>query len=107
MTKTQFAIAQAQADARRPYVDAIKTAMQTITVQIRQVYGVETVYPACKTSAFFCGLARTKTITEEMMRMILAQGYDVAVEGAARAALRGEELRHGKDISARRDCRHG
>jgi len=54
-----------------------------ITVQIRQVYGVETIYPACKTSAFFCGLARTKTITEDMMRMILAQGYEVAVEAPA------------------------
>lgn len=51
-----------------------------ITIQIRQVYGNETVYPACKTSAFFCRLAGTKTITQEMLRMIRAQGYDSAVE---------------------------
>jgi hypothetical protein len=54
-----------------------------ITVQVRQVYGVETIYPACKTSAFFCGLARTKTITAEMLRMIRAQGYEIAVEAPA------------------------
>ena len=41
---------------------------------------LETVYPACKTSAFFCRLAGTKTITQEMLRMIRAQGYDIAVE---------------------------
>ena len=51
-----------------------------ITVQIKQVYGNETVYPACKSSAFFCRLAGTKTITQEMMRLIVAQGYTVRVE---------------------------
>lgn len=52
----------------------------TITVQIKSVYGNETVYPACTHSAFLCGMARTKTITQEMMRMIVAQGYEVRVE---------------------------
>lgn len=54
--------------------------MKSITVQIRQIYGNETVYPACPQSAFFCALARTKTITPDMMRLIMAQGYAVAVE---------------------------
>jgi len=53
---------------------------RTITVSIRNVYGNETIYPACPTSLFFCRLARTKTITEEMMRLIRAQGIDVRVE---------------------------
>jgi hypothetical protein len=79
MTKTQMTIARAQADARRPYADTI-AAMQRITVQIRQVYGNETIYPACPRSAFFCALAGTKTITPDMLRLIRAQGYDVAVE---------------------------
>ena len=39
-----------------------------ITVQIRSVYGNETIYPACKQSVLFCGLARTKTITQEIGR---------------------------------------
>lgn len=51
-----------------------------ITIQVRNVYGNETIYPACPTSAFFCGLAGTKTITAEMMRMIIAQGYEITVE---------------------------
>jgi hypothetical protein len=52
----------------------------TITVQIRQVYGNETIYPACKASAFFCALAGTKTITQDMLRLIRAQGYEIEVE---------------------------
>jgi hypothetical protein len=52
----------------------------TITVQIRQVYGNETIYPACKQSAFFCALAGTKTITQDMLRLIRAQGYEITVE---------------------------
>ena len=51
-----------------------------ITVSVRNVYGNETLYPACKTSLFFCHLAETKTITGDMMRLIRAQGYDVQVE---------------------------
>ncbi len=51
-----------------------------ITIQIRNVYGNETIYPACKTSAFFCRLAGTKTFTDEMLRLIRAQGYQIEVE---------------------------
>jgi len=51
-----------------------------ITVSLRSVYGNETIYPACPTSAFFCRLAGTKTITAEMMRLIRAQGYEIEVE---------------------------
>jgi hypothetical protein len=51
-----------------------------ITVSIKSVYGRETIYPACQTSAFFCRLANTKTITEEMLRLIRAQGYAIEVE---------------------------
>lgn len=51
-----------------------------ITVSVRSVYGNETVYPACKHSAFLCSIAGTKTITQDMMRKIVAQGYAVTVE---------------------------
>ena len=54
--------------------------MKHITVTVKNVYGNETIYPACKDSAFFCRLAGTKTITAEMMRLIRANGYDVRVE---------------------------
>jgi len=51
-----------------------------ITISIRQVYGNETIYPACPHSAFLCALAKTKTITPEMLRLIRAQGYQIEVE---------------------------
>lgn len=51
-----------------------------ITISVRNVYGNETIYPACPQSVFFCGLARTKTITPEMLRMIRANGYEIKVE---------------------------
>ena len=54
--------------------------MQKITVTVRNVYGNETIYPACKTSLFFCHLAGTKTITTEMLRLIAAQGYEIVAE---------------------------
>ena len=53
---------------------------RTIKIQIRNVYGNETIYPACPTAVFFCRLARTKTITEDMLRLIRGQGYEIQVE---------------------------
>ena len=53
---------------------------QTITVQVRQVYGNETIYPACKVSVFFAALAGTKTLTQDALRLIRAQGIEIEVE---------------------------
>lgn len=53
---------------------------KSITVSVRNVYGNETIYPACQDSVFFCSLAGTKTLTTEMLRKITARGYDVVVE---------------------------
>jgi hypothetical protein len=53
---------------------------QTIRVSVRQVYGRETLYPACKTALFYCRLAGTKTLTEDMVRLIRAQGITIEVE---------------------------
>lgn len=52
----------------------------TITVQVRSVYGQETVYPACPLSAFFAALAGTKTLTADSLRLIRAQGISIKVE---------------------------
>jgi hypothetical protein len=57
--------------------------MQTITVQVRTVYGRETIYPACTVSVLLARLAGTTTITPEAMRTIQALGYSVAVEAPA------------------------
>lgn len=53
---------------------------KTIRVQIRQVYGRETIYPACRTALFYCHLAGTKTLTEDMVRLIRGQGINIEVE---------------------------
>ena len=53
---------------------------KTIIVSVRNVYGRETIYPACPTSVFFAALAKTTTLTEDTMRLILEQGYQVVAE---------------------------
>ena len=52
----------------------------TITISVKNVYGRETIYPACKQSAFFAALAGTKTLTDDALRLIRAAGYDIVVE---------------------------
>jgi len=51
-----------------------------ITVSVRQVYGNETIYPACPTSVFFATLACTKTLTDDALRLIAANGYAIVAE---------------------------
>lgn len=54
--------------------------MQTITVEVKNVYGIETVYPACKAAELFARLAGTKTLTRHALRDIAALGYQVEVK---------------------------
>ncbi|CAB4219432.1 hypothetical protein UFOVP1619_33 [uncultured Caudovirales phage] len=53
---------------------------QTITVQIKTVYGVDTVYPACPVSSAMAELAGTKTLTAHALRCIERMGFAVAVQ---------------------------
>ena len=53
---------------------------QTIKVTVREVYGNQTVYPACPTSEIFARIAGTKTRTHETLRLIEALGYTVENE---------------------------
>lgn len=57
--------------------------MNKIIVQIRNVYGVETVYPACERSVLLARLAGTKTLTNDALRTIRALGYEIEVEAPA------------------------
>jgi hypothetical protein len=50
-----------------------------IQVQIRNVYGAETVYPVCKHAQFLASMAGTRTLTSEKLRLIMANGYEVEV----------------------------
>ena len=51
-----------------------------ITVRIRSVYGIETVYPACPAAELFAKIAGTKTLTRHALRDIAALGYQINVE---------------------------
>lgn len=46
-----------------------------ILIEVRDVYGKQTIYPACNTSRFFAALAGTKTLTHAALCLIEAQGY--------------------------------
>lgn len=50
-----------------------------ITVTVREVYGVRTIYPACETAKLLARLAGTKTLTRAALETIKALGYTVNV----------------------------
>lgn len=52
----------------------------TITVTVREVYGIKTIYPACDTSKLLARLANTKTLTRAALQTIEALGYTVEVK---------------------------
>lgn len=51
----------------------------TIKVQIKSVYGRDTVYPACSDAARFAAIAGTKTLSDGVLRLIRDLGYEIAV----------------------------
>ena len=51
-----------------------------IQVEIKAVYGNESIYPACETSKLFASIAGTKTLTRNAIRDIKALGYGVEVK---------------------------
>ena len=53
--------------------------IMTITVTVRDVYGIKTIYPACDTAKLLARLAGTKTLTQSALATIKALGYTVAV----------------------------
>jgi hypothetical protein len=56
---------------------------KSIKIQVRNVYGVETVYPACPTSLAFANIAGTKTLTHRILCLIEGMGYTIVVETPA------------------------
>lgn len=51
-----------------------------ITVLIKNVYGNETIYPACETAKKFAALTGKKTFSMNDINLIKTLGYSVVVE---------------------------
>lgn len=51
-----------------------------ITVLIKNVYGNETIYPACETAKKFATLTGKKTFSMNDINLIKTLGYSVVVE---------------------------
>lgn len=57
-----------------------KDAGLAITVNIRNVYGNEAIYPVCPKGMLFAKLAGTKTLTRAALETIKALGYRIDVQ---------------------------
>lgn len=51
-----------------------------ITVEIKQVYGNETIYPVCETAKLLTRLTGNKTLTRAALVTIKQLGYSIAVQ---------------------------
>lgn len=51
-----------------------------ITVSIKNIYGNQTIYPACEASKTFAAIAGTKTLTTQTIKLIKRLGYTVNVQ---------------------------
>lgn len=56
------------------------TSTKTITVQIRDVYGVEKVYPVCHDALKFAAIAGTTTLTKRVLKCVEALGYNITYQ---------------------------
>ena len=57
----------------------IVLGMKEIKVTIKNVYGNQTIYPACESAKIFARLAGTKTLTMDAIQDIKKLGYTVHV----------------------------
>ena len=51
-----------------------------ITVEIKQVYGNRSIYPACSKSKLLADIAGTKTFTARALDSIKCLGYQITVK---------------------------
>jgi len=54
--------------------------VNSITVKIKNNYGVEHIYPVCFKAVSFAEIAGTKTLTPYMIKLIKSLGYKIIVE---------------------------
>lgn len=50
-----------------------------ITVEVRTVYGNQSIYPVCETAKTFCELLGTKTLPRRQIDLIKKLGYQIEV----------------------------
>jgi hypothetical protein len=62
---------------------------RAILVDVRDVYGRETIYPACPTAELFAQLAGTRTLTQAALATIHALGFTVMVRQRVPATMEG------------------
>ena len=55
------------------------TDMKSITVQVRDVYGVAKVYPVCETAQLFTALTGGKTLRPQDLEIIKRLGYAIEI----------------------------
>jgi len=53
--------------------------MEQITVNVRNVYGRQLVYPVCERAKAFARIKHKKTLTDEMIKEIKFLGYELVV----------------------------
>lgn len=53
------------------------TSIKQITVQVRDVYGTEQVYPICDDALRFAAIAGTTTLTKRVLKCVEALGYTI------------------------------
>ena len=51
--------------------------MLDITVKSKNVYGNDLIYPVSKDAKMLCELAGTKTVTQQMIRLLYEKGYTI------------------------------
>ena len=54
--------------------------MNEITVRVKNVYGLETIYPVCAKAEQFARIAGTTTLTRPTIASIKALGYQIRIE---------------------------
>lgn len=56
------------------------TDMKSITVQVRDVYGVAKIYPVCETAQLFAALTGGKTLRPQDLEIIKRLGYTITIQ---------------------------
>ena len=59
----------------------------TIKVEIKNVYGNETIYPVCEIAKVFATLAKQTTLTQREINLIKRLGYTIEVVSTHKAVL--------------------